>query len=252
MSVQLDRPAPGVARLRLDRPEARNAINDAVRNGLHDALVAVRDDASVRALLLGGTGGVFCAGGDLPSLVGLSEADALARMRSGHRNVALLWEFPKPVVAAVERFAIGAGAGLALLADEIVIGDDAILGLPFARLGLVADWGVAGSLAWRIGPAKALGLYAGAASLKGADAVAAGLAERAVPAGEVMDAALARAVELARVAPNAFARVKALLRGKAEPALQLAREAHDQAACVVSAEFAEGYAAFCEKRPPRF
>lgn len=252
MSVRIDTPAPGVARLLIDRPEARNAINDAVREALHAALVSVRDDASVRALLIGGVDGVFCAGGDLPSLVGLSEEAAHARMRSGHRNATLLWEFPKPVVAAVERFAIGAGAGLALLADEVVIGESAQLGIPFAKLGLVADWGLAGSIAWRIGPAKALRLYANATSLKGFEAVGAGLADQAVPDGDVMDVGLARAIELAAVAPQGFAKVKAHLRGSAETALQLEREARDQAGSIVSAEFAEGYAAFREKRPPRF
>ncbi|MDF7774777.1 enoyl-CoA hydratase/isomerase family protein [Sphingomonas sp. AOB5] len=252
MSVQIDSPAPGIARIRIDRPEARNAINDAVRAGLLPALEQVRDDPSVRALVIGGTGGVFCAGGDLPSLAGLSEDAAYARLRDGHRIASLVWSFPKPVVSAVERFAVGAGAGLALLADEIVMGEGAMLSFPFAKLGLLMDWGLAGTLPRRIGPEATTRLYAMAATLKGPQALELGLADRLAKDDAVMDAALDRAIELAKVAPAAFASAKARQRGDAEEALQLDREAREQAACIVSPAFAEGYAAFREKREPRF
>jgi 2-(1,2-epoxy-1,2-dihydrophenyl)acetyl-CoA isomerase len=252
MSVQVDSPAPGVARIRIDRIEARNAINDAVREGLHDALIAARDNAGVRAVVIGGMGGAFSAGGDLPSLAVLDEAGAYARLKSGHRIISLLWSFPKPVVAAVEKFAVGAGAGLALLADEVVIGEGAMLGFPFARLGLVLDWGLAGTLPRRIGAEAAKRLYVSAANVKGREALAIGMAEATVADDAVMDSAVARAAELAKAAPKAFALAKGRQRGDAEEALQLDREAREQAACVVSAEFAEGYAAFREKRAPDF
>ncbi len=136
----IDHPAPGITRLLINRPEARNAINAAVRQALYAALIAARDDPAIRAVIIGGAGGFFSAGGDLPSMVGIAPEAALARMQDGHRIVALLWTFPKPVIAAVERAAVGAAAGIAMLADRIVIGKTATLLFPFLRLGLVPDW----------------------------------------------------------------------------------------------------------------
>jgi 2-(1,2-epoxy-1,2-dihydrophenyl)acetyl-CoA isomerase len=251
MSIVVDRPAPGVARLRIDRPDARNAIDAGVRAGLKAALAEAGKDAEVRALLLGGAGGMFSAGGDLPSLAGLDEAAAYARLCDGHDIVRALWTFPKPVVAAVERFAIGAGAGLALLADRVVMGEGARFGFPFARLGLVPDWGLSATLPRRIGSEPAARLFADAATVGTGDALALGIADEIVPDGEVTDRALALAITLAATAPGAFARTKARLRGDVA-LLDLEREAREQAACLVSPEFAEGYAAFREKREPRF
>ncbi|MBJ7439522.1 MAG: enoyl-CoA hydratase/isomerase family protein [Sphingopyxis sp.] len=252
MSVAVDHPAPGVARIRIDRPDARNAINDAVRAGLFEALAEAKADPAVRAVVIGGMNRMFSAGGDLPSMVGLDEAAAYARLRDGHRIAALVWEYPKPVVAAVEKFAVGAGAGLALLADELVMGEGAMLGFPFARLGLLLDWGLSGTLRRRVGPETALRLYAAAASVKAPEALDLRLADRVVADDAVADTAVTRASNLANVAPTAFALAKARQRGGADAALELEREAREQAACLVSAEFAEGYAAFREKREPRF
>ena len=251
MSVLVDRPAPGVARIRIDRPDARNAIDAEVRAGLKAALVQVREDGEARALVLGGTGGMFSAGGDLPSLIGLDEAAAYARLCDGHAVVAALWTFPKPVIAAVERFAIGAGAGLALLADRVVLGASARFGFPFARLGLVPDWGLSATLPRRAGAEPAARLLAEAASVESGQALALGIADEIAPDATVMDTALERAAALASVAPGAFARTKLRLRGDVS-ALELEREARDQAACLVSPEFAEGYVAFREKREPCF
>jgi enoyl-CoA hydratase/carnithine racemase len=252
MSVLVDRPAPGVARIRIDRSAARNALDASVREGLLSAIAETHDDPEVRALVIGGADGMFCAGGDLPSLAGLDEDAAYTRLRAGHRVVAALWTFPKPVIAAVERFAIGAGAGLALLADEVVIGETARIGIPFARLGLVLDWGLAGTLPRRIGPSATVRLYADAAMVPARDALAMGLVDAVVEDEGVMTAAIARASALAKLAPAAFASAKARQRGDAEEALQLDREAREQAKCIASPAFAEGYAAFREKREPRF
>ncbi|MFA6116873.1 MAG: enoyl-CoA hydratase/isomerase family protein [Sphingomonas sp.] len=252
MSVRTDMPVPGILRLLIDRPDARNAINANVRIGLIDAATTAQANPAIRALVIAGAGGMFSAGGDLPSLVGISEDAALARLREGHRLVSLLWTYPKPVVAAVERFAIGAGAGLALLSDEIVIGQKAVFGFPFIRLGLVPDWGLSGTVPRRAGAEAAAKLFATGGNVAADRALALGLADQVVEDARVMEEAVARAEALARLAPGAFARLKRRLRGDAEQVLQLDREARDQAACLMSSEFAEGYAAFREKREPRF
>ncbi len=249
----IDEPGPAIRRLRINRPEARNAINAAVRAGLLDALTAAREDETVRAVILGGTGGFFCAGGDLPSMVGISPDAARARMAEGHRIMSLLWSFPKPVVAAVERAAAGAGAALVLAADRIVIGDGAALVFPFLRLGLVPDWGLMELLKRRAGLALATRICLDSGTIKGADAVAGNLADLAVADADVMPTAIAEAERLAALPAAAFARLKNGLRGSDEPdPLNLVFEANAQVECLTGQEFVEGYAAFREKRAPDF
>lgn len=252
MSILLDDPAPAVRRIRIDRPAARNAIDDEVRAALLAAIDEAGTEPAVRAVVIGGVGGLFCAGGDLPSLVGLDHDAALARMRSGHAVVSAVWSCPKPVVVAVERFAIGAGAGLALLADEIVMGRSAIFAFPFLRLGLVPDWGLMGSLRLRAGWAAAQRIVRDGQPVKADEAVPLGLADRLADDAAVMDEAIAAAIRLADHPPAAFARFKQAMRGDAATALALHAEAEAQADCIVGAEFAEGYAAFRDKRDPVF
>jgi len=248
-----DAPAPGIRRLLINRPEARNAINGAVRAALHAALIAARDDPEVRAVIIGGEGGFFSAGGDLPSMVGITAETARARMAEGHKIVSLLWEFPKPVIAAVERTAAGAGAGIVLLADRIVIGQNATLLLPFLSLGLVPDWGLVQTVSRRAGVAAATWLFLHGQKIDAETALTHHLADIKVADDAVMAGAIAQAEQLAALPPQAFARLKHLLRDVpyADP-LNLAQEAQAQTACLTGPEFAEGYAAFKEKRAAHF
>ncbi|MFV3126308.1 enoyl-CoA hydratase/isomerase family protein [Niveispirillum sp. KHB5.9] len=248
-TLLIDTPRPGVRRLCLNRPAARNAIDADLRTALRVAVTEAGANPAVRCLMIAGAGGMFCAGGDLTSLEGIDHAAALARMRDGHALVEQLWHFPKPVVAAVERYAIGAGAGLALLADRVVMGEDAMLGFPFLKLGLVPDWGLMDTLPLRAGRPLATRLFLDTANLKAADALAAGVADAVVPAGGVMEAGLEMAEKLAALPPAAFARLKACLR---PGGLDLEAEAQAQADCLTGPEFAEGFAALKEKRAARF
>ena len=249
----IDHPAPGIRRLLINRPEARNAINAAVRDALHAALIAARDDQTIRAVIIGGAGGFFSAGGDLPSMVGIAPEAARARMADGHRIVALLWTFPKPVVAAVERAAVGAGAGIAMLADRIVMGKTAPLLFPFLRLGLVPDWGLIQTVSRRAGVTQAQRFFLDGKPIGAETAIAHNMADQSVEDAAVMAHALAQADQLAALPGDAFARLKQLLRHdlNADP-LNLAQEAQAQTACLTGPEFIEGYAAFKEKRAPRF
>jgi 2-(1,2-epoxy-1,2-dihydrophenyl)acetyl-CoA isomerase len=249
----IDQPAPYVRRFLFNRPAARNAINAALREALHAALLAARDDETVRAVIIGGAGGFFSAGGDLPSMVGISAEAALARMEDGHKIVSLLWEFPKPVIAAVERAAVGAAAGVALLADRIIIGRTASLILPFLRLGLVPDWGLVQTVSRRAGIAVAEAMFLNGQPIDAETALAHHLADVIAADDAVMDRAIAQAEQLAALPAHAFARLKALLRqGSGADPLNLAQEAQAQTACLTGAEFVEGYAAFREKRAPKF
>jgi len=249
----IDHPAPGIRRLLINRPEARNAINAAVREQLHAALITARDDKTVRAIIIGGAGGFFSAGGDLPSMVGIAPEAARARMEDGHKIVSLLWTYPKPVIAAVERAAVGAGAGIAMLADRIVMGKNATLLFPFLRLGLVPDWGLVQTVSRRAGATQAQRFFLAGKPIDSATAIAHNMADIDVEDDAVMPQAIAQAEQLAAMPLNAFARLKHLLRHiTGTDPLNLAQEAVAQTECLTGPEFVEGYAAFKEKRLPDF
>lgn len=254
--VLLDQPLPRVLRIRINRPDKRNAIDQSVREQLGDALAEVEAQAArgeARALVFGGVGGVFSAGGDLPSMVGLDEAGARARMRQVAALCRRVAALRLPVVSAIEGFGAGAAVGLALLGDRIVVGEGARLLFPFLRLGLVPDWGQLLSLPQRVGLGAARRILASDQAVSGAEALRIGLADAVVADAEVMAEALRLAQALADLPADAFARMKARL---AAPSMsldeELAREEDDQAACLRSDDFCEGHAAFSQRRAPDF
>lgn len=133
--VLMDRPAPHVARLLINRPDKRNAIDFQVREQLTQALLGLLGDRSTRAVVLGGVGGVFSAGGDVPSMRGLTEAQARERMQHIHVLCRLVASARFPVVSAMEGIAAGAVVGLALLGDCIVGGPGTRVMFPFFGWG---------------------------------------------------------------------------------------------------------------------
>jgi enoyl-CoA hydratase/carnithine racemase len=250
-SLLIDAPEPGVRRIFLDRPHARNAIDATIRRSLLEALDSADAEDDVRVVLLGGVDGMFCAGGDLQSMSGLSAAAARQRIQEGGAVVNRLWRYPKPVVVALQRFAVGAGAGLALLADYVVMGEDAIISFPFLKLGLVADWGLMKTLPWRVGNVTAGRLLSSAAVVAAKEALQLGLVSGVVVPETVIEHAIATCATLAKLPSHAFARMKAGLRSDdISPILEAECEA--QVACLTGEEFAEGYAALREKRIPDF
>ncbi len=251
--VTVGRPETGIVRIGLNRPEKRNALDPGLRGALIEALAGALDDASVHAVILAGNGGHFCAGGDIASMAGLDAPAGRARMRLNHRLVRLIADAEKPVVAAIEGYAVGAGAGLALLADTMVLAETGAIGFPFFKVGLIPDYGILFSLPQRVGQARARRILLNAEMLRGADALAAGLADEIAPEGEAEAAALIRARTLAAMPPFAFALCKQQLR-LAPQSLDAAleQEALAQASCFTTDDFAEGRAAFAAKRPPVF
>lgn len=251
--VLVDQPAPYVARITINRPEAKNAIDETTRLALIDALESILANENYRALLLCGAEGVFCAGGDLASMRDMTQDQARMRMQSGHKMVTLLWNAKIPVVAAVERYAIGAGAGLALLSDYIVAGDTALVSFPFLQLGLVPDWGSTQMLVRRTGWATAKRLVMDKATLKGHQLVELGIAELVVEDDQVLTKALEKASQFALLPQLAFQRFKARMQAYPEGFIDaLAAEADDQISCFLSREFEEGLDSFQQKRRPDF
>lgn len=251
--VLLDYPAPHVARLLFNRPDKRNAIDFDVREQLTVQLRGLLADPSVRAIVLGGAGGVFSAGGDVPSMRGLSEDQARARMQHGHVLCRLVAGAGVAVVSAMEGIAAGAAVGLALFGDHIVGGPGTRVSFPFLRLGLTPDWGQLFTLPRRVGIGHARRILTSGQTVGGDEAHRIGLLDALVPDGEVMGAAVRKASELAQLPQDAFGRMKQRLNDvSASLADELAREESDQVACLLGDEFKEGYAAFTEKRAPDF
>jgi 2-(1,2-epoxy-1,2-dihydrophenyl)acetyl-CoA isomerase len=251
--VLIDRPAPHVARLLINRSDKRNAIDFDVRQALIDALGDVLGDAQCRALVFGGVGGVFSAGGDVPSMLGLTLGEARSRMQHIHVLCRLVAGAGIPVVSAIEGVGAGAAVGLALLGDYIVVGAGSKILFPFLKLGLTPDWGTLLTLPRRVGLPAARRILTAGVPMTGPEALSIGLADEQVSDDQVMAVAVSKASEWAKLPIGAFARMKDRLHNVSGSLNEeLRREENDQAVCLLSDEFVEGHAAFIEKRAADF
>jgi 2-(1,2-epoxy-1,2-dihydrophenyl)acetyl-CoA isomerase len=237
----------------LNRPEVRNAFDIAMRVELAAAIEAAMADDQVRVLVLTGAGGAFCAGGDISIMEQMSRDEAATRAELTQRVVRTLWAGTKPVLAAVEGPAFGAGLSLALACDRIVAAADARFGAAFTRIGLAGDMGVLASLPARLGLARARQFLMLSEQATAPDALVMGLIDVVTEPGNAVPAALADARKLAAGPPLALAAIKAAFaRYPASREQLLELETETQVAMYMSADFAEGIAAFRERRPPRF
>ena len=228
-----------VALITLDRQERRNAIDQDACRALADA-VAQSEDA--RVLVLTGAGGHFCAGADLTHVEDTAFIEALRAALTALRDV------PRPVIAAVEGAALGAGTQLAIACDLRVAAPDARFGIPAAKLGLMVDQWTVQRLALVAGHGPARAMLLAAEVLDGASAAGVGLVQRL---GTPADA-LAWADEIAVLAPLTIAGHKLML-NRCELEVRNDPEVADAfARAWRSADLAEGMAAFKERRPPRF
>jgi 2-(1,2-epoxy-1,2-dihydrophenyl)acetyl-CoA isomerase len=240
-----------VVRIALDRPDQLNSLDLPLRQALLAALRAAADDDAVRAVILTGTGRAFCSGQDLGASDEL--VDAGATVAESYNPIArCLREMDKPVIAAVNGLAVGAGMGLALCCDEIVMSDAAFFACAFVRVGLVPDTGVTSALVRTLGHARAFELARTARRVSAEEALALGLINEVVAADALADAALSRARELAAGPALALALTKRLLVRAADEQLDvmLDLEAEAQGAAASGADHAEGVAAFDARRPP--
>ncbi len=248
--------ADGVATLTLNRPEARNAVDLAMRDALEAALGDLAADAGVRVLVVRGAGEHFCAGGDVKLMQArrMTAAEGEQRVAALNRAILALARFRTPTIAMVDGYAVGAGCNLALACDLVVAADRARFGQVFARLGLVPDGGGTWLLPRRIGLARAKELVFTAEVITAADAERLGLVNRVVPAGELAARTDALARRIADGPPRALAMAKSLLtRGLAvDLETSVHWEALVQGLMIESEDHREGLAAFFEKRPPRF
>jgi len=253
-TILVDR-ADGVATVTLNRPEARNAIDVRMREELAGAFDELEADETARAIILTGAGGHFSAGGDVKTMVKRhTAAEGRARVESLNRFVLRLFNFPKPTIAMVDGFAVGAGCNIALGCDIVLASDRARFGEVFAKIGLVPDGGGTWLLPRLVGLAKAKELVFTADIIDAAEALRIGLVNRVVPAPELEATTRALAARIAAGPPGTLALAKSLLnRGTTtELAAALELEAFAQGQAITSEDHAEGVRAFLEKRPPNF
>lgn len=242
-----------VRSLILNRPELKNAIDLPLRAALAEAIEGTDADPGVRAIVLTGAGGAFCSGGDIRTMHRARKDETIARAQAAQRVVRAIWATPKPVLAAVEGPAYGAGAALALACDRIVSASDATYALTFTGVGLAGDMGVFASLPARVGPARARQLLMLPSPMSGEEGMACGLVDRVVEPGGALAAALEDAAQLAAGPPLALAVIKSMLTGEARhPLTVLELEVRNQVELWDTADFGEGVAAFHQKRRPVF
>lgn len=242
-----------VAVVTLNEPERRNALSIALRERLFEVLdAAMASDA--RAIVLAGAGGNFCSGGDIRSFDPEAPlADVRDRIGRLHRVVRLLLTGRKPVIAAVDGYAFGAGVSLALACDHVVAAADSRFCASFNRVALMADLGLLYTLPLRVGMGKARELLMLGEIVEAKEALAIGLVDRLAEPGKVLEQAVARARLFAQAPPVALALTKAALARMPAPLeAVLQMEVDGQSALFRTRDHAEGRAAFLEKRPPRF
>ncbi|GAA0620369.1 enoyl-CoA hydratase [Kribbella sandramycini] len=205
--------AEGVATITLNRPDAMNSLDTATKVLLRDTVQAAAADDAVRVVVLTGTGRAFCVGQDLKEHIGLLQAndtDALwSTVPDHYAPIALaLAEMPKPVIAAVNGVAAGAGASMAFACDLRVVADTAGFNLAFTGIGLSCDTGISWTLPRLIGQAKALELLYFPRTVPAAEALELGLATSVVPAAELAATAGELAAKLAAGPTVAYGSVR--------------------------------------------
>ncbi|GAA3674428.1 2-(1,2-epoxy-1,2-dihydrophenyl)acetyl-CoA isomerase PaaG [Arthrobacter ginkgonis] len=251
--------ADGVAEVVLNAPEKMNAVDEAALAELSDAYTQAARAAGegrVRALLLRGEGRGFCAGRDISGVVPADD-DVLGYL--GGKVQPLLRQmsdFPAPTFAAVQGPCLGVGLGLAIATDVVYVAENAKIGSPFANLGATLDSGGHWFFTERLGAHRTLDLIYTAELIGGAEAVRSGLFSRALPADELLETTRATAARVATGATGAFRASKELVASIRDRRIGLwesmAQENQAQADLCASADYAEGFKAFQEKRKPVF
>ena len=242
-----------VLTITLNRPDVLNAFNAAMHRELAAALKEARD-GSVRAVVLTGAGRGFCVGQDLTEFREAA-GDIGSRLRDTyHPNIRAIRALEKPVIAAVNGVAAGAGVSFACACDIRLAVDGASFIPAFINIGLIPDSGGSYFVARILGPARAFEWLASGKKLTAAEAHAWGLVSEVVDGGNLIRRAGELAAQLAELPTRGIGMTKRLLDQAADASLeeQLEREAQLQAAATQTEDFKEGVAAFLEKRPPRF
>jgi 2-(1,2-epoxy-1,2-dihydrophenyl)acetyl-CoA isomerase len=247
--------ADGIGTITLDRPAALNSLEATLKRDLLGALREAGRDPDVRVVILTGAGRAFCAGQDLKERLDPDPSPLDVEVRERFNPIVrAIRGLDKPVIAAVNGVAAGAGASLAFACDLRLAAESASFVLAFGRIGLIPDSGATWLLPRLIGLGRATELMLLPDPLTADEALRIGLVSRVVPGATLLDEARSTAGILAAAAPRALALTKRALRRAQEAGFEasLDYEASLQGIAGRTADHAEGLAAFVEKRPPRF
>lgn len=248
-----------VALIRLDRPEALNALSLQLGTDLRSAIdQAIADD--VRAVVLTGSGRAFCSGGDLREMKAMGEREGNieafldAPLKALHEVILLIRETPIPFIAAVNGVCAGAGTNFALACDLVLAAEDATFNEAFVRIGLSPDCGGTFFLPRAVGEKIATELFLTGGTVDAKRAAEIGMINRVVPAADLVSEAMNLAEQLAKGPTASFGRIKRMMNASFSNDLrsQLALEAECQLGSGKTEDFKEGVTAFFEKRPPGF
>jgi 2-(1,2-epoxy-1,2-dihydrophenyl)acetyl-CoA isomerase len=236
--------------LTLNHPHKRNPISRAMCEAILARLDEAGDDPAVRAVVITGTGGNFCAGGDFDDM----QARTLGGWREHFDHVMRLARrmisYPKPIVAAVDGWAVGAGLSLACCCDLIVADEKARFAYGFDRVGVLPDMGLIHTLPVRVGVVRARQIMIWGETFDAAAAKADGLVDRIAPAGTVLQTALAAAERVAGAAPLPIGYLKSFTAEGLDRALAFEKDCASM--LFTSEDHAEGVAAFKQRRQPQF
>ena len=249
---------PGIVTITLNRPEKLNAFVGHMRRDLAEALEAAGSDRSIRVVVITGAGRAFCAGGDVSFMAELIErhdTEEFSRLLGAARRVILaIRQMTKPVIAAVNGLAAGAGCNLALACDLRIASTEASFTQSFVKLGLHADWGGTYFLPHLVTPNKACEIFWLGEAVNAEEALRLGIVNRVVAPAELKTTTreLAERLRDAPAISVAAAKQAVYLSQTAELEEMLRFETEAQIRCFESADGREGVKAFVEKRQPRF
>jgi enoyl-CoA hydratase len=252
METLLERHEDGIAVVRVNRPEARNALNGAVREQLAQHFLDLAADEAIRCAIVTGSEKVFAAGADIKAMATASPAEMM--LRGTHLAWAAIKDFPKPLIAAVNGWALGGGCELALHADIIVAGEGAKFGQPEIKVGIIPGAGGTQRLVRAVGKYKAMKILLAGEPVTAREAEAMGFVSEVVPDAEVLERALALARVVAALPPIAARKIKEVVLAGADLPLEAGLALERQAFQLMfdTADQKEGMAAFIEKRAPQF
>ncbi len=248
----IERPSDDIVVFRLNRPQVRNALNLEIRQRLADGVTQHAADPAIRCLVITGSDTAFAAGADISQMAEAGPIEVMAR------NLQKYWrtimDCPKPVIAAIEGFALGGGLELALCADIIVAGEGARLGLPEVKIGILAGGGGTQKLTRLIGSKRAMLLLLTGKMFGAAEALGMGVVSEVAPTGQALPRALEIAREIAAQPPIAVMQIKEIvnagINAPLDTALMLERKALQLQ--FATSDQKEGMRAFLEKRKPKF
>ena len=238
--------------VRLNRPQALNALNATLRNELLGAVEAFDADADVGCILITGSDKAFAAGADIKEMADKSYIDIFRADYAA--DYERLTRVRKPVIAAVAGFALGGGCELAMMCDFIIAADNAKFGQPEIKLGVIPGIGGTQRLARAVGKAKAMDLILTGRMMDAAEAERSGLVARVVPAASLMEEAIKVAETIAAMSQPSLLAAKEAVNRSFETSLAegVRFERRVFHALFATKDRKEGMAAFIEKRPPRF